>query len=133
MSHPPTPISTITNPELDITFAVTDASENEAPDSEAALIHATNAYTGATNSIGSVHQRRWFVTLDHENSGFVQLKHGQNKGRWVRKVRQGFEPFFVLGAEVEQSVVTGRLAREVESDEGVEGFVGRANWEPVLK
>ena len=39
----------------------------------------------------------------------------------------------MLGAEVEQSVVTRRLAREVESDEGVEGFVGRANWEPVLK
>jgi hypothetical protein len=31
----------------------------------------------------------------------------------------------VLGAEAERSVVTGRLAREVESDEGVEGFVGR--------
>jgi len=39
----------------------------------------------------------------------------------------------VLGTEAERSVVTGRLAREVESDEGVEGFVGRANWEPVLK
>lgn len=73
------------------------------------------------------------VTLDRKNSGFVQLKHGLDKGRWVRKVRQGFEPFFVLGTEVEQSVVTRRLAREVESDEAVEGFIGRVNWEPVLK
>ena len=39
----------------------------------------------------------------------------------------------MLGAEVERGIVTGRLAREVESDEGVEGFVGRANWEPVLE
>ena len=39
----------------------------------------------------------------------------------------------MLGTEVEQSVVTRRLAREVESDEAVEGFVGRVNWELVLK
>lgn len=98
-----------------------------------AVIRATNAYTGATNSIGSVHQRKWFVTLDRQNSGFVQPKHGQEKGRWVRNGEEGFEPFFVLGAEVERSVVTGRSAREVEIDEGVEGFVGRGNWRPVLE
>ena len=39
----------------------------------------------------------------------------------------------MLGAEAERSVVTGRLPREVESDEGFEGFVGRANWKPVLE
>ena len=38
----------------------------------------------------------------------------------------------MLGTEVGQSVVGGRLTREVENDEGV-GFVGRANWKPVLK
>lgn len=33
--------------------------------------------------------------------------------------------FMVRGREYERSVVTGRLAREVESDEGVAEFVGR--------
>jgi hypothetical protein len=60
----------------------------------------------------------------------AQTRPGQGK---MGSKRQGFEPFFVLGTEVEQSVVTRRLAREVESDEAVEGFVGRVNWEPVLK
>ena len=40
----------------------------------------------------------------------------------------GFESFLVRGRDVERSVVTGRLAREVESDEGVQGFVGRSGW-----
>jgi hypothetical protein len=65
--------------------------------------------------------------------GVRAAQYGQDKGRWVRKVRQGFEPFFVLGTEVEQIVVTRRLPQEVESDEAVEEFVGRVNWEPVLK
>lgn len=45
----------------------------------------------------------------------------------------GFEPFYVRGPEVERSVVTGRLAREVLEDEGVEGFVRRRGWRPVLE
>jgi hypothetical protein len=34
----------------------------------------------------------------------------------------------VRGRDYERSIVTGRLARDVESDEGVEGFVGRGGW-----
>jgi hypothetical protein len=84
----------------------------------------TNAYPGSTNSIGSIHQRHWFLQLDRQNSGFVLDKSGGGKGKWVG----GFEPFLVRGREHERSVVTGRLAREVESDEGIEGFVGRGGW-----
>jgi hypothetical protein len=87
----------------------------------------TNAYPGSTNTIGSMHQRHWFLQLDRQNSGFVLDKSGNGKGRWVG----GFEPFLVRGREYERSVVTGRLAREVESDEGVEGFVGRGGWTGV--
>jgi hypothetical protein len=81
----------------------------------------TNAYPGSTNSIGSIHQRHWFMQLDRQNSGFMLDK---VKGKWVG----GFTPFLVLGREHERSIVTGRLAHEVESDEGVEGFVGRGGW-----
>jgi hypothetical protein len=99
---------------------------------EDAQTRLDNAYPGATNSIGSVHQRRWFMLLDRRSSGFV-LERGE--GVWVRsgaKEGEGFEPFLVRGAEYERSVVTGRLAREVESDEGCEGFVGRSGWVGVM-
>ncbi|KAF2856721.1 hypothetical protein T440DRAFT_437682 [Plenodomus tracheiphilus IPT5] len=96
---------------------------------EDAQTRATNAYPGATNDIGSIHQRHWFLQLDRQNSGFELDKTGGGKGVWVRKGESGgFEPFLVRGRDVERSVVTGRLARDVESDEGVEGFVGRGGW-----
>ena len=88
----------------------------------------TNSYPGSTNSVGSVHQRRWFMMLDRASSGFVQKKGAK---MWVRRgSRDGedFEPFLVRGRDLERSVLTGRLAKEVESDEGVEGFVGRSGW-----
>jgi hypothetical protein len=49
-------------------------------------------------------------------------------GLWECDGDGGFEPFIVRGREYERSVVTGRLAAEVEGDEGVEGYVGRAGW-----
>ncbi|KAH6878046.1 DNA polymerase ligase-domain-containing protein [Alternaria rosae] len=88
------------------------------------LTRATNAYPGSTNDIGSVHQRRWFLQLDRQNSGFRLDSSGEGRGKWTG----GFNPFFVRGRDHERSVVTGRLARDVESDEGVEGFVGRGGW-----
>ncbi|KAE8324919.1 DNA polymerase ligase-domain-containing protein [Aspergillus sergii] len=103
-------------------------------------IRANNAYPGAVNSIGSVHQRRWFVTLDRVNSGFVaEAGSGPGRKRWVRKWDPGtgrllgFEPFYVRGPEVESSVVTRRLGRDVLKDEGVEGFVPRRGWRAVLE
>ncbi|KAK3060916.1 hypothetical protein LTS18_007431 [Coniosporium uncinatum] len=114
---------------------VADASDDEA---ENATIRATNAYTGATNSVGSVHQRHWFLTLDKNSSGF-----GRKDKKWVpvrantgddgeRKPR-GFEPFFVMGADVEESVVTGRTSAEVMADENVEGFMLRKMWRPITE
>ncbi|KAK1055904.1 hypothetical protein LTR74_015337 [Friedmanniomyces endolithicus] len=41
--------------------------EDEKQDAE---IRTSNAYSGATNTIGSVHQRHWLVTIDRKLSGF---------------------------------------------------------------
>jgi hypothetical protein len=96
---------------------------------EAAAIRANNAYTGADNAIGSVHQRHWFITLDKANSGFV--KKGE---KWQRVASdRGFEAFYIRGADIETSVVTGRTSAEVMADEGVEGFVPRKRWRPILE
>ncbi|RHZ62800.1 uncharacterized protein CDV56_108167 [Aspergillus thermomutatus] len=115
-------------------------------DSESAIDHqirVNNAYPGSTNTIGSVHQRRWFATLDRVNSGFVpenaKANAGPGKKRWARKrnVRTGqelgFEPFYVRGPEVERSVVTGRLGKDVLEDEGVRDFVPRRGWRAVVE
>ena len=83
-----------------------------------------NAYPGSTNSIGSIHQRRWFMMLDRHSSGFVR----DQNGKWERDGDRGFDPFFVRGKEVERSIVTGRLAADVEADEGMEGYRGRSGW-----
>ena len=98
------------------------ASEDEHED---IVIRANNAYTGAINSIGSVHQRNWFLTLDRRNSGF--RKNGDD-GRWVG----GWEAFF-RGREHERSLLTGRSADQVMEDEGVEKFVGRKMWRPSME
>jgi hypothetical protein len=45
----------------------------------------------------------------------------------------GFNTFFVQGAEVERSVVTGRLSKEIMEDEGVERFRPRKMWRPVME
>ncbi|KAJ9245744.1 hypothetical protein DTO271D3_4080 [Paecilomyces variotii] len=132
----------------------TDTSKNEHRTDEAGSASAsdeedidemtrlTNAYPGAVNSVGSIHQRRWFITLDRLNSGFEPSTMGSESGRksWTRKRTHddngellGFEPFYVRGPEVERSVVTGRLAKEVLEDEGVEGFSRRRGWKPVLE
>jgi hypothetical protein len=122
--------------------ASASASDEEDEDEKTRL---TNAYPGATNSIGSIHQRRWFITLDRANSGFEPRTTGppgDRKKTWVRKRNEdeddpeallGFDPFYVRGPEVERSVVTGRTGYEVLEDEGVEGFVPRRGWRPVLQ
>jgi len=117
---------------------------------EETTIRANNAYTGATNDIGSIHQRRWFLSLDRTGSGFVKKtttsKSGFVETRWLAKdeklVRSdghhhewttGFEKFIVGGRETERSVLTGRLACDVLVDEGVAGFVPRGSWRPVTE
>ncbi|KAF2192239.1 hypothetical protein K469DRAFT_694371 [Zopfia rhizophila CBS 207.26] len=128
------PIPTDSEPEAE---ADADNPENEdgdldTDDDKDMQTRLQNAYPGATNSIGSIHQRRWYMTLDRHSSGFVQVKSSPDKGLWVRNEegegRGGFEPFYIRGRNFERSVVTGRLAADVERDEGVEGFVGRGGW-----
>ena len=101
-------------------------------------IRANNAYPGSANTIGSIHQRQWFLTLDRPLSGFVKATSGPDKGRWVRTRRvddtlQGFETFFVKGRDEERSVVTGRLADEIMADESVKGYAGRKMWRPITE
>ncbi|KAH7048376.1 DNA polymerase ligase-domain-containing protein [Macrophomina phaseolina] len=124
--------------DLEESAVAAAASDDENGDD--ARIREENAYTGATNSIGSVHQRRWHLSLDKANSGFVKVRTGDGRGVWRRRRRDGgdddspagFEAFFVGGVEVERSVVTGRLSEEIMADEGVQGFVARKMWRPVL-
>ncbi|KAL2858927.1 DNA polymerase ligase-domain-containing protein [Aspergillus pseudodeflectus] len=118
-----------------------DADDNRSnPDSDY-LIRLHNAYPGAVNDIGSVHQRRWFIGLDRVGCGFVREARKDESGvvrrRWVRGVDKrsgqltGFDPFYVRGPEVERSVVTGRVGGDVLRDEGVQGFVPRRGWRAV--
>ncbi|OTA23001.1 hypothetical protein BTJ68_14003 [Hortaea werneckii EXF-2000] len=60
-----------------------DAAIASEDDSEDAAIRANNAYPGSENTIGSVHQRHWFLTLDRRYSGFHKERSGSNAGRWV--------------------------------------------------
>ena len=120
------------------------AMAREIAEAEDAQTRITNAYPGATNSIGSVHQRKWFLSLDRESSGFQRMPSKDGSISWIPKAAdneypaatsnsaQGFEPFFVMGREVERSVVTGRRASDIMADEGVSGYVGRRGWRPVV-
>lgn len=120
---------------------MTGEMRRELEELEDAQVRATNAYIGADNSIGSVHQRKWFLSLDREASGFVRTAKRGGKPTWVhRGERAGADddgrlryPFYVRGPEEERSVVTGRLAADVLRDEGVGGFIGRKGWRPVLR
>jgi hypothetical protein len=101
-------------------------------------IQKNNAYPGSFNTIGSIHQRRWYLSMDRDSSGFEPVENGNKRKRktWVCKPGKqgtlGFEPFYVRGPEVERSVVTGRLGSDVLSDEHVQGFRPRGKWRPVL-
>lgn len=111
------------------TSAIAGASDDEA---EMNNIRTTNAYPGATNSIGSIHQRHWFISLDKTNSGLVKAKSGPDEGKWVAAPGKSFKPFLVQGADIERSIITGRNSDEVMNDEGVKGFVARKRWRPVM-
>ncbi|KAH8905985.1 hypothetical protein BR93DRAFT_979126 [Coniochaeta sp. PMI_546] len=116
------------------------AMEREILELEDAMVRRTNAYPGADNTIGSVHQRRWFLSLDRAGSDFVKQRQN-GKISWVKDVDRPPEgpednrwtfPFYVRGSEVERSVVTGRLGDEILKDEGVTDFVHRKGWRPIL-
>ncbi len=113
------------------------AYEQELEEQENERVRLTNAYSGATNSINSIYQRTWYLSMDRLASGFMPRREKDGTKVWVRRQEgeqlAGFEPFFVRGKEVEKSVVTGRLSAEVFHDEGVKDFVGRRGWRPVLE
>ncbi|RYP06161.1 hypothetical protein DL765_009607 [Monosporascus sp. GIB2] len=138
------------------------AMEREIRELEDEHVRRTNAYAGAANTIGSVHQRRWYLSLDREACGFAKRRRGGGRAVWEPSgpstapgggrssepggdhdgERGGGEeedggdrlrfPFYVRGVEVERSIVTGRLAADVLRDEGVVGYEGRKGWRPVL-
>lgn len=119
------------------------ALERELAEQEDEEVRRTNAYPGARNSVGSIHQRRWYCSMDRFASGFRPKPRGSGskdqggrrewERRWANGKLLGFKPFFVMGREVERSVVTGRTADEIMSDEKVEGFVGRKGWRAVTE
>ncbi|KAL9107926.1 MAG: hypothetical protein Q9227_007248 [Pyrenula ochraceoflavens] len=108
-----------------------------ASEDESEAIRKSNAYPGARNDIGSIHQRRWYLSMDRSRSGFLFSRRNGDVS-WIRKraadgTMEGFEAFNVLGRDVERSVVTGRLAKDVLQDEGVQGYVPRGLWRPVTE
>ena len=120
----------------------------EVRDDEDETIRKTNAYPGARNIIGSIHQRRWFLSMDRVASGFQRVTDGEEERRWVRRRNDedGLDQddvrdirvedqgaFIVRGRDVERSILTGRNADEVMRDEGVQGFVGRKGWRAVVE
>jgi hypothetical protein len=117
------------------------AMEREIRELEDEQVRRTNAYPGASNTIGSVHQRKWYLSLERSACGFEKVKN-----RWILP-SNGSEgvgstqpepdqrlswPFHVHGADHERSVVTGRRGKDVLKDEGVVGFVPRKGWNPIL-
>ncbi|KAJ2983125.1 hypothetical protein NUW58_g6301 [Xylaria curta] len=132
------------------------ATERELRELEDEEVRRTNAYPGATNSISSVHQRRWYLSLNREASGFAKRRRNGKTVWESTDVHSGARlgalhtaedekseeseatarldyPFYVRGAEHERSVVTGRLGSEVLRDEGVIGYIGRKGWQAILK
>ncbi|KAL8730515.1 MAG: hypothetical protein Q9181_004632 [Wetmoreana brouardii] len=113
------------------------AYEREIEEQEDQQVHLSNAYPGAVNSINSIHQRKWYLSMDRYTSGFIPEVQSDGTRKWVKRregnVLLGFEPFYVRGRDHETSVVTGRTADEVMRDEGVGGFAGRKGWRAVLE
>ncbi|KAI5244593.1 hypothetical protein E4T42_07102 [Aureobasidium subglaciale] len=125
------------NDQVNVQDLINESTEQvaaDSDDSEDDTIRINNAYNGSENTIGSIHQRLWFLTLDKLNSGFIKASSGSEKGRWVSQDEEsGWKPFFVQGRDVERSVITGRSAAQVTQDEGVQGYVGRKTWRPILE
>lgn len=120
--------------------AEVSALEKELRELEDEQVRRTNAYTGATNSIGSIHQRAWFLSMDRALSGFAPKRREIGRPLWQRDGETEHSdtdsrlsyPFYVYGRDGERSVITGRLASEILRDEGVVNFVPRMGWKPVV-
>ncbi|KPI39590.1 uncharacterized protein AB675_3439 [Cyphellophora attinorum] len=177
----------------EVSAALKSAADDRENEREQEQIRLQNVYPGATNSVNSIHQRKWYLSLDRTLSGFVSIptpSHIRNhhaKTYWIpvgslssphsndvdiktartttsnghsnadairdpvlvlqndaktdkqhrllkaNKNACGFARFHVLGREHERSIVTGRLAADILSDEGVERYVPRALWRAVIE
>src|SRR4051794_2016333 len=99
--------------------AISNEDAHAASEEESETIRLTNAYPGATNDINSVHQRKWYLSMDRNSSGFFPVRNYRTGLRtWTRKTGpggklSGFEKFWVMGRDVERSVITGRLAKDI--------------------
>jgi hypothetical protein len=124
--------------------------EREIQELEDEQVRSTNAYPGAQNTIGSVYQRRWYLSLDRQACGFIK-KEINGRPVWEcdrKQVDHGCDgatdpndgdasgrlafPFYVRGVNHERSLVTGRQGVEILQDERVEDFAPRKGWTPVL-
>ncbi|KAJ6787036.1 hypothetical protein PWT90_08841 [Aphanocladium album] len=138
------PASNSQIPEQDA--AKMSALEKELRELEDDEVRRTNAYKGATNSIGSIHQRKWFLSLERNLSGFESRRSESGRAFWLPKNtttvdvdRRGEQdeeaclsyPFYVRGRDYERSVITGRLGADILHDEGVTDFVPRMGWNSV--
>lgn len=118
------------------TNANVSADDRELRELENDEIRRTNAYPGAENTIGSIHQRKWYLSLDRPACGFVERR---RDGRTVWEqpepskdaIRLSY-PFYVRGRDYERSLLTGRLGQDILSDEGVVDFTPRMGWKPVV-
>ncbi|EGX91232.1 ABC1 domain containing protein [Cordyceps militaris CM01] len=139
------PVTSSQLPQKDA--AALSALEKELRELDDDEVRRTNAYKGATNSIGSIHQRKWYLSLERDLSGFAPTKSKSDRMTWEPKRSSAAEtldpgtsdsssrltyPFYVRGTEFERSVVTGRLGADILCDEGVRGFVPRMGWKPVV-
>lgn len=122
--------------------------DKELQELEDAEVRRTNAYPGASNTIGSIHQRRWYLSLDRRACGFVERRESgkivwelpsaelASKPPQQDKKVDGMQrlnyPFYVKGVEHERSVVTAQTGEDIMRDEGVNRFVRRKGWMPVL-
>ena len=108
-----------------------DDSTTETP--SALSIRQQNAYPGALNTINSIHQRKWFLSLDRSACGFRPTSEFAFGRRvWERgDDESGFETFYVQGRDVERSILTGRLAADVARDEGLMGYKPRGGWKGI--
>lgn len=104
------------------TISPTERELRELEDDE---VRRTNAYPGATNSIGSMYQRRWYLSLDREASGFMKRRKGRG-GRFVwessSNPNDDLQPL-VSKAEGCRRRGAGRvLQKESEADKDEEGL-----------
>ncbi|KIW72201.1 hypothetical protein PV04_00413 [Phialophora macrospora] len=141
LTSPVTPSTALSaeNPSL------RELDDSTAETAEDITIRRSNAYPGASNSINSIHQRKWFLSLDRAACGFrptSEFAFGRrvwerprltstDANRKGKGDAGGFKPFYVRGREVETSILTGRLGADVASDEGLVGYKPRGGWKGI--